>query len=209
MKYLTMEEQKMLVKTVRETKGAERDYVIVETLLNTGLRATELCSVNVGDARNKQRLYVQPEAMKNGRGRFVPLNVRIQDILRKWIAVKMNDRHESIEDTAPLFVTKTGRRLNRQDLTQSIIEKWMLRAGLTTTRDGEVVALYSSHSLRHTFAKRMIERGAKLEAVQKILGHRSLASTGIYIEATDQEMDEAAHVLSISPSRAERMAEGL
>lgn len=209
MKYLTMEEQKTLVRAAKETKGAERDYVIIETLLNTGLRATELCAVNVGDVRNKARLYVQPEAMKGGRGRFVPLNVRIQDILRKWIAAKMSDRHESIEDTAPLFLTKTGRRLTRQDLTQSIVGPWMITAGLTTTKDGETVALYSSHSLRHTFAKRMIERGAKLEAVQKILGHTSLASTGIYIEASDQEMDEAVHVLSISQARAARMAEGL
>ena len=209
MKYLTQDEQKQLVRTVKETKGAERDYVIIELLLNTGLRASELCAVNVGDVRNKSRLYVQPKAMKNGRGRFVPLNVRIQDILRKWIAHKMAVRHESIEDIAPSFVSKGGRRITRQDLTQAIIEKWMMRAGLTTTKDGNVMALYSSHSLRHTCFKRMRERGVSLEVIQKIAGHKSLASTGIYTEATEQEVDEAVQMLSISPARAERMAEGL
>jgi integrase/recombinase XerC len=178
-------------------------------LLNTGLRASELCAVNVADVRNKSRLYVQPEAMKNGRGRFAPLCVRIQDILRKWIAHKMDALHESIEDTAPLFVTKGGRRLTRQDLTQSIVEKWMIRAGITTTRNGKIVGLYSTHSLRHTFAKRMIERGVKIEVVQKALGHKSLAATGVYIEASDEEVDEAAHVLSLSSSRAERLQEAL
>jgi site-specific recombinase XerD len=165
--------------------------------------------VNVGDARNKGRLYIQPEAMKNGRGRFVPLNVRIQDILRKWIAHKMASLHESIEDAAPLFITKSGRRLTRQDLTQSIVEKWMIRAGLTTTRDGMTVALYSAHSLRHTCFKRMRERGVSLEVIQKIAGHKTLAATGVYTEATDQEVDEAVHVLSLSPARAERLAEAL
>jgi site-specific recombinase XerD len=209
MKYLTQDEQKALLRTVKEVKGAERDYVIIEMLLNTGLRATELCAVNVGDVRNKGRLYVQPEVMKNGRGRFVPLNVRIQDIIRKWIGHKMAGRHESIEDAAPLFVTRSGRRLTRQDLTQSIVEKWMVRAGLTTTKDGESVALYSTHSLRHTFAKRWMEKGGRLSTLQKIMGHKTLAATGIYIEATDQEVEEDAHLLTISPTRAERMAEAL
>jgi site-specific recombinase XerD len=209
MKYLTLEEQKTLVKSVKETKGAERDYVIIEALLNTGLRASELCAVNVGDVRNKSRLYVQPEAMKNGRGRFVPLNVRIQDLLRKWIAHKMAALRESIEDGAPLFVTKGGRRLTRQDLTQSVVEKWMVRSGLTTTKGDRTVALYSAHSLRHTCFKRMRERGVSLEVIQKIAGHRSLASTGIYTEATDREVEQAAHVLSLSPARASRMREAL
>jgi site-specific recombinase XerD len=209
MKYLSLEEQKQLLKTVKETKGAERDHVIVEILLHTGLRVSELVAVNVGDVRNKSRLYVQPEAMKNGRGRFVPLNVWIQDTLRKWIAHKMSVLHEGIEDTAPLFVTKGGRRLTRQDLTQSVIEKWMLRAGLTTTRAGAIAALYSSHSLRHTCFKRMRERGVSLEVIQKIAGHKSLASTGIYTEASDQEVNEAVHVLSLSPTRAMRLQEAL
>jgi len=209
MKYLTQDEQRALLKTARETKGAERDYVIVELLLNTGLRASEFCAVNVGDVRNKGRLYVQPEVMKNGRGRFVPLNVRIQDILRKWLAHKMASRNESIEDGAPLFVTRGGRRLTRQDLTQSIVEKWMVRAGLTTTKEGKTVALYSAHSLRHTCFKRMRERGVSLEVIQKIAGHKTLASTGVYTEATDQEVDEAMHVLVMSQARAERMAEAL
>jgi len=187
----------------------ERDRVIIEMLLNTGLRASELCAVNVGDVRSKFRIYIQPEAMKNGRGRFVPLNVRIQDILRRWIAHKMSVLHEPIGDSVPLFLTKGGRRLTRQDLTQSIIEKWIVRSGLTTTRNGEIVALYSSHSLRHTCFKRMRERGVSLEVIQKIAGHKSLASTGIYTEASDQEVDEAVHVLAISPTRAERLQEAL
>jgi site-specific recombinase XerD len=53
------------------------------------------------------------------------------------------------------------------------------------------VALYGVHSCRHTFAKRLLERGVKLPTVQKLLGHASLASTGIYTEASWEEMVEA------------------
>lgn len=213
MKYLTWEEEKTLIKTVHEAKGAERDYVIIETLLNTGLRASELCAVNVGDVRNKSRFYVQPVDMKNGRGRFVPIHVRLRDILHKWLAYKMGTLRESIEDSAPLFVTKGGNRLTRQDLTQSIIEKWTLRSGLTTTKGERIVPLYSSHSLRHTFAIRFLERNGEttkaLRSLQKIMGHKSLASTGVYLEATDREMSETMHMMSLSRSRAERIGESL
>jgi len=54
-----------------------------------------------------------------------------------------------------------------------------------------VVPLYSVHSLRHTFAKRMTSRGVKPQTVQKLLGHASLASTGIYTEASWEELVDA------------------
>jgi site-specific recombinase XerD len=55
----------------------------------------------------------------------------------------------------------------------------------------------------------MRERGVSLEVIQKIAGHKSLASTGIYTEASDQEVNEAVHVLSLSPTRAMRLQEAL
>ncbi len=213
MKYLSQDEQTKLLKTVKETKGAERDRVIIETLLNTGLRASEFVAVNVGDVRGKERLYIQPEAMKNGRGRSVPIHVGLQDLFHKWLAFKMGTLHERIEDNSPLFVTKGGRRLTRQDLTQSIVEKWMFRSGLTTTRNDKIVPIGSAHTLRHTFAIRFLERNGHsskaLRSLQKILGHKSLAATGIYIEATDKEMSETMHMMSVSQSRADKMQEVL
>ncbi len=208
MKYLTPSEEKQLLKTVRETKGAERDHVIIELLLNTGLRASELVAVLVSDVRNKKQLHVRQEDMKNGRGRDINLNIRIQDILHKWIAYKMNTLQESIEDLAPLFVSRLGGRIEKRSL-QHLVEKWMIKAGITTTRKGKIVANKSTHSLRHTFAKRMQERGVPITTIQKLLGHSSLASTGIYTEATDQEMEQAVHVLTIGAARAEGLLKAL
>jgi site-specific recombinase XerD len=208
MKYLTQDEQKTLIKTVRETKGAERDAVIIETLLNTGLRAGELVSLSVGDVRNKLRLYVQPAMAKRNSGGFIPLNVKIQDTLRTWIKMKLTILHESIEDAAPLFVTRLGAPLTKRAL-QLIVEKWVTKAGLTTMKGSQIVALYSTHSLRHSFAKRMQERGVPLTTIQKILRHSSLASTGVYTEASDAELDEAAHVLTIGAARAESLRKAI
>lgn len=204
MKYLTLEEQKTLVRTVREVKGADRDGVIIELFLNSGLRVSELAGLLVADVRNKDRLYVRPETAKRNKGRFVPLHVKAQDLVHTWIRMKLEQR-ESIEDASPLFVSRMGAALTKRAL-QGMIEKWMTKAGLVS---GTGEALFSVHSLRHTFAVRFLERNGHstkaLRSLQKILGHASLASTGVYLEATDTEMAETMHMMSLSNSRAERM----
>ena len=191
MKYLTEKEEKILLRTVREIKGdkAERDRVILEILLDTGLRAAELVGLNVGDLRNKDRLYVRPEIAKRSKGRFIPVSADLQRTLKGFFRDKLA-RKESIRDDAPLFISRNGGRLSKRSL-QELVEGWLIRAGLTTTKDGKEVALYSTHSLRHACFKRMQERGVKLTTIQKIAGHASLASTGIYTEATWEEMSEA------------------
>jgi len=191
MKYLTESEEKTLRRTIKEIKGrrAERDRVIVDLLLGTGLRAAELVGLNVGDLRGKEKLYVRPEIAKGGKGRFVPVSIDLQRLLKSFFKDKLQWA-ESIRDGSPLFISRRDQRLSKRSL-QELVEYWVIRAGLTTTCEGKTVALYSVHSLRHTCFKRMLERGAKLPTIQKIAGHASLASTGIYTEASWEEMVEA------------------
>jgi site-specific recombinase XerD len=188
MKYLTEKEEKSLLKTVREIKGvkAERDAVIIELLLSTGLRAAELVGLNVGDLRGKEKLHVRAEIAKRSKEAFIPVPVDTQRLIKRFIASKMQNK-ESIRDDAPLFVSRNGERLAKRSL-QLLVEQWIIRAGLTAST-GE--ALYSVHSLRHTCFKRMQERGVQLTTIQKIARHASLASTGIYTEATWEEMVDA------------------
>lgn len=191
MKYLSEKEEKTLLRTVREIKGkkAERDRIILELLVGTGLRAAELVGLNVGDLRNKEKLYVRPEIAKGGKGRFIPVSVDLQRLLKGYFRDKLQWK-ESIRDDAPLFVSRNGDRLSKRSL-QELVEGWVIRSGLTTTKGGAVVALYSAHSLRHSCFKRMLERGVKLPTIQKIAGHATLASTGIYTESTWEELVEA------------------
>lgn len=191
MKYLSQYEEKALIRTVREIKGtkAERDWFMIELLLGTGLRLTELHGLNVGDLRNKEKLYIRPETAKFGKGRFVPVSVDLQKRVRSFLALKMKSG-ELIRDDSPLFVSRLGDRLSQRSI-QEAVEGWMIRANLITTKSGKTVPLYSVHSLRHTCFQRMRERGVSLQAIQKIAGHASLASTGIYTEATWEECVEA------------------
>lgn len=188
MKYLTEREEKALLKMVGSIKGkkAERDCVIIGFLLDTGLRAAELVGLNVGDVRNKEKLHVRPEIAKFGKERFIPICSDAQRMIKRFISQKLAWK-ESIRDDAPLFISRTGERLSKRSL-QELVEGWMILSGLMSST-GQ--ALYSVHSLRHTCFKRMQERHVALTTIQKLAGHASLASTGIYTEATWDEMVEA------------------
>ncbi len=203
MKYLTEQEEKVLLRMIKTVAGstelvsvgakAQRDLMIVELILGTGLRAAELVGLNVGDVRNREKLFVRPEIAKRGKGRFVPICSDLQKRLKRFMAWKLTQK-EKIRDEAPLFVSRTGDRLSKRSL-QETIQGWMVKAELTTSEGGRVVALYGVHSLRHTFAKRMQERGVNLTTIQKLLGHASLSSTGIYTEAGWSELVDAVEVL--------------
>ena len=196
MKYLSLNEQKQLLRTVKSFKGkrAERDTVIIELILNTGLRASEVIGLTVGDVRNREKLYVKPETAKRNKGRFVPLNKHIQAVMREFLKLKLSIFRESINDEASLFISRKKNPLAKRSL-QNCIEHWISKAELTTSNNGKKIPLYSVHSLRHTFAKRMRERGIGLEIIQKLLGHSTLASTGIYAEPTYEEQELAVNVL--------------
>ena len=194
MKYLSENEEKRLVRTVREIKGmkAERDYLLILIVLGLGLRVSELAALTVGDVRNREMLFVRPEIAKLNSGGSLPIARDLQAAIRKFIKLKLSWR-ESITDSAPLFVSRKGERLSVRSIQESV-EGWMIRAGLTTTRKGRVVALFSVHSLRHSCLMRMSERGIRVQAVQKFARHKSLSSTGIYTEATLVELADAAEM---------------
>lgn len=194
MKYLSESEEKTLLRTVREIKGkkAERDYLILKLALGLALRASELAGLTVGDVRNRETLYVRPEIAKLSSSGSIPISKELQALIRSFIKSKLTMK-EPIHDQAPLFVSRNGGRLSKRSL-QEAIEGWMIRAGLTTSRAGKTVALYATHSLRHSCLMRMRERGIRLETVQKFARHKSLASTGIYTEATMDELAEAAEL---------------
>lgn len=194
MKYLSLLEEKTLVRTVRDIKGkkAERDNVIIRMALGLALRAGELAGLTVGDVRNRETLYVRPEIAKMNSAGTIPICKDLQALIRNFIKQKLTWR-EPINDSEPLFVSRNGDPLSKRSL-QEAIETWMIMAGLTTTKNGELVALYSTHSLRHSCLMRMRERGVRIETIQKFARHKSLASTGIYTEATLEEMAEAAEM---------------
>lgn len=197
MKYLSEREEKTLIRTVSQYKGkkAGRDRLILLIGFGTGLRLTEMVGLNVGDVRNKEKLFVRPgtskrtlnnaHGNKKAKGRIVPLRRSLQREIRNFIKHKLTWR-EGIHDEDPLFISKKGNRLSPRML-QKLFEEWCIKAGLATSGRPD----YSVHSMRHSFAMRLQDRGVRISTIQKLLGHQSLASTGVYTEASMEEMQEA------------------
>lgn len=188
MKYLTLEEEKKLAKVLKDSKSAGRDYAIIDLILNTGLRCQECRLLTVGDVFNKeirQELTVQKENAKRGKARTIPLHAGIRKHLAEFIRWK-GKRGETLEPDAPLFVSKKGNTISQRAL-QRIIERWIQQAHL----EG-----YTTHSLRHSFAMKLRRREVNLEIIQKLLGHSSLASTGIYLEPDKTSLMDAVNRIS-------------
>lgn len=204
-KFLSESEQKQIMRAVNEVRGsdsalgrqAERDYVIIATGLYAGLRRAELAGLNVGDVRNKERLWVRPEIAKGKKGRTVPIkkdSPNLQGIYRQFMKAKLGHRKENINDDAPLFVSRLGERLTPRSF-NNIVELWMIRAGLFTMIDGKPVASYIVHSLRHAFGKRLDERNIQPQRIAALMGHTSLDSTRVYTEPTDEELADAVEAI--------------
>lgn len=195
MKYLLEPEQRQLLKTLRDSKSATRDRTIIELTLHTGLRVQELRLLNVSDVFNgmiiKDHLQIRAETAKRCKAREVFLNSHISKVLKAFIGFK-RERGESLDPHAPLFVSKKGGRVGQRTL-QDMAERRFLKAGLV---DSKGRARYTFHGLRHTFAMNLRRRGVALERIQKLLGHSSLQSSGIYLEPSREDLIEAIQILA-------------
>jgi site-specific recombinase XerD len=194
-KYLLENEERGLLKTLRDSKSATRDRHIIELVLNTGLRVQEVRLLNVGDIFNgmviRDHLTVRAETAKRCKAREIFLNSHVSKVLKAFISFK-RERGESLDPYSPLFISKKGGRVGQRTL-QDMAEKWFVKAGLV---DSQGAAKFTFHSLRHTFAMKLRRRGVSLERVQKLLGHASLQATGIYVEPSREDLIEAVSVLA-------------
>ena len=164
-------------------KGGEisalRDRAILETLFSTGLRVSELCSLN-RDNVNIER----GEFAVRGKGsklRVVFLSDSAKDALKKYLAER-SDIHEA------LFVghhgslkKKESARLTPRSV-QRMIKKYAVAAG--------VIKKVSPHQLRHSFATDLLQNGADIRSVQVMLGHANITTTQIYTHYTDKHLKE-------------------
>ncbi|OPX25114.1 MAG: hypothetical protein B1H04_00695 [Planctomycetales bacterium 4484_123] len=144
-----------------------RDRAILMLLYATGMRASELVGLKVGDLHFE--LGVVRVFGKGRKERIVPVAEealeRIADYLREL------GGSAGREETDPLFVSRSGRPLRREDLFR-LVRKYVRRAALR----GRV----SPHTLRHCFATQLLAGGADLRSVQEMLGHADIATTQIY-----------------------------
>ncbi len=195
MKYLLEHEQSQLLKVLRDSKQATRDFMIVDMALHTGLRIQELRLLNVGDLFNgmviRSHLMVRPETAKRAKAREIFLNSYAKKRLKTFITYKRT-HGEPMKPHAPLFLSKKSNRMGQRTL-QDMVEKWFIRADLVDSRGR---SRYTFHSLRHTFSMNLRRRGVTLERIQRLLGHASLQATGIYLQPSREDLIDAIESLA-------------
>ncbi|MCK5305856.1 MAG: tyrosine recombinase XerC [Candidatus Omnitrophica bacterium] len=175
--FLTIQEVVKLIESppVNSETGL-RDRAILETLYSTGIRVSELTSLN---AENID--FISGVVKVRGKGkkeRLVPIGDKALKSIRNYL----DKRKLSPEESARVvFLNKRKKRINPRTI-RRIVEKYIK---ITSDKRG-----ISPHTLRHSFATHLLDRGADLRAVQELLGHANLATTQIYTHITPQRLKE-------------------
>ncbi len=168
--FLTCDELSKLLETPsRHESLGLRDRALLEIMYSAGLRVSESVGVNDGDLDLKAG--VVRVRGKGRRERFGLVGRHAAGALRAWLAVREVHPQAATGPTTPLFVNRFGRRLTVRSVARSL-EKHLTVAGLDQRT--------TPHTLRHSFATHLLDRGADIRSVQELLGHKSLQTTQIY-----------------------------
>lgn len=173
---------RMLAAVTGDAATDLRDRAMLEFLYATGARISEMCGLGLGDldmAARVVRLFG-----KGAKERIVPFGGEAASRLDEWLSVGGRDmlepeRWRNSDDREAVFLTDTGRRMNRQKA-WTVVRNAGHRAGIT--------AEISPHVLRHSCATHMLEHGADLRVVQEMLGHASISTTQIYTKVSTERL---------------------
>jgi integrase/recombinase XerD len=165
---MTETEVARVLDTVREP----RDKALLELLYATGLRASEAAGLRLADLHET---YVRVRG-KGSRDRLVPVGRRALAAIREWVRVRASE-HPA---TDFLFVTRTNRPMSRNDV-WAVVRRAVMAAGLSGKG-------FSTHTLRHSCATHLLNGGADMQTIQKILGHESMATTQTYTHVTVEHL---------------------
>ena len=161
----------------RNTPEARRDKAMLELLYATGLRVTELVSLDVADVALESDPVTVRCVGKGERERVLPLHQRPVDELRQYI-FHVRPRLVRNRREPALFVNRRGERLTRQGF-------WLILKNYA--REAKLDKAITPHTLRHTYATHMLSGGMPLRNVQDALGHASISTTQIYTHLTDDQ----------------------
>jgi integrase/recombinase XerC len=155
---------------------AVRGRAILEMLYGTGLRCAELVGLDLGEVDFEGRMV--RVLGKGGKERIVPFGGRARDALRSWLPV----RERLFRGDEALFLNQKGGRLTDRSV-RNLVARRLKQVAFARK--------VSPHTLRHSFATHLLERGADLRSIQELLGHTSLSTTQRYTHVNTR------HILSI------------
>ena len=165
----------------RSTPEAKRDRAMLELMYATGLRVTELVSLDVSDCLLEgDRPHVRLVG-KGNRERQIPLLEQpVQEVL-EYIRFA-RPRLVGERDETALFVNRRGERLTRQGF-------WLILKGYA--QEAGISGRVTPHTLRHSFATHMLRGGMDIHKVQELLGHANISTTQVYTQVDREHIREA------------------
>lgn len=180
-RYLGNEQiQALLEAPPAETAAGLRDRAILETAYAAGLRVSEVVGLNLDDVDLQQGVLLVRG--KGKRERLAPIGQFAVGAIRRWLAVRRPKAGASERHRQALFLNKLGTRLSVRGVGR-LLEKYLKMAGLDPRT--------SPHTLRHTFATHLLDRGADIRGVQELLGHASITTTQIYTHLSRARIQKA------------------
>lgn len=168
--------EKLLAAPDASTLKGKRDRAILETLFSTGLRVSELISLNRKQFNDSDELSIKG---KGGKRRVVFISSRARQAVETYLGA----RHDTND---ALFVPLRIKEDADNRLTQRSIQRIISETSRTAGLDDEI----TPHTLRHTFATDLLQAGADLRSVQALLGHSSVVTTQRYTHLTDTHLKE-------------------
>ena len=158
------------------TLEAKRDRAMLELLYASGMRVSELVSLNLGDVNTEEgnvRCFG-----KGYKERLIPIHPRAALAVADYIKEARPRLAHNVDEKA-LFLNQRGERLTRQGL-------WQILKGYA--KSAELDTEVTPHTLRHSFATHMLSGGADLRSVQELLGHANISTTQVYTHLTTEHV---------------------
>lgn len=170
---ISEEEMENLGEILEKESGNSLEKLIIETLYQTGMRKSELCNILLEQVDfSKSEIFVKGKGNKQ---RVVPISENLLKQMQAYLAIRKPNEDSGIY----FFVRENGKKLSEK-FVYSVVNRYL---SLITLKKKK-----SPHILRHSFATHVLNNGAEISKVKKILGHSSLASTQVYTNGNIEQL---------------------
>lgn len=160
----------------RRKLAARRNVLMIHVGLYMGLRVSEICKLRVEDLDFESGIALIAHA-KGDRDRTVPVQAKLRALLVEWLGERR---------TGPVFPGPAGKKLTTRAV-QFVVSR--------LARLAKIPRHVKTHTLRHSFATALLERGATIRQVQELLGHSSVATTEIYCHVNPEHLKAVVELL--------------